>query len=63
MNINEFEREYAARSGLTVAQLRILGLYAMQCDCGEDHCQGWQMVYALTNNSATDAETKRAMRS
>ena len=62
MSLDEFEREYSARSGLTVAQLHAFGLYAVQCNCGEGYCQGWQMVYAPTNNSATDAETKMAMR-
>ena len=39
----EFERRYAANSGITVAQLRELGMYAVRCDCGEPDCLGWDM--------------------
>ncbi|MDE2097730.1 MAG: hypothetical protein KGL39_10815 [Patescibacteria group bacterium] len=40
----EFERQFAARSGLSVAELSVLGLSVFPCPCGEDDCQGWQMV-------------------
>jgi hypothetical protein len=41
--VEEFEAQYAARSGITVKELRDLGLYGLPCDCGEDGCDGFQM--------------------
>jgi hypothetical protein len=38
----QFEVEYAARSGLTVERLRELGRIVAPCDCGEKGCEGWQ---------------------
>ena len=43
MTRDEFEAWYAARSGITVAQLRAYGRYAEPCDCDADMCQGWAM--------------------
>lgn len=40
---DEFERAYAARSGVTVDQLHAWGRWAEPCDCGEDGCEGWAM--------------------
>jgi len=42
---DEFERRYAERSGITVAELYALGRYALPCDCGEPGCEGWQMAH------------------
>lgn len=42
--LDEFEKGYAERSGLTVERLHELGLHAEPCDCGADKCHGWQMV-------------------
>jgi hypothetical protein len=42
MTAEEFERQYAARSGITVEQLRELGRIVAPCDCGEEGCEGWQ---------------------
>jgi len=39
----EFEAAYAARSGVTVAQLHAWGRYAEPCDCGAEECEGWAM--------------------
>lgn len=39
----QFESEYAEKSGMTVEALRDLGLYPVPCDCGEDMCRGWAM--------------------
>ncbi len=41
----EFEKGYAERCGMTVAQLALLGRVAEPCGCGENGCQGWQMVH------------------
>lgn len=40
----EFERRYAERSGISVERLREAGRVVRSCDCGEDGCEGWQMV-------------------
>lgn len=39
----EFEREYAARSGMTLEELRKYKT-VRPCDCGTRYCQGWQSV-------------------
>lgn len=44
MTADEFERQYAARSGISVEQLRQLGREVRPCDCGEDDCEGWQSI-------------------
>lgn len=41
--IEEFEREYAERSGLTVDELHALGRWAEECDCDDGECDGWRM--------------------
>jgi hypothetical protein len=46
MTAEEFEREYAAQSGITVERLRELGRIVAPCDCGEDFCEGWQSTTA-----------------
>jgi hypothetical protein len=38
----EFERQYAERSGITVEQLRELGRIVAPCHCGDKECEGWQ---------------------
>lgn len=45
MTAEEFEAAYAARSGVTIQQLRTLGRYAEPCDCGDAACEGWVMGY------------------
>lgn len=37
-----FERAYAARSSMTVDQLRSRGRVVRPCDCGSEDCEGWQ---------------------
>lgn len=41
---DQFEREYAERSGLTVEKLRELGRVVVACSCGAPECQGWASV-------------------
>ena len=55
----DFERDYAKHSGLTVDELRALGMYALRCDCGDEGCRGWQMVHAA---SLSPNDTKAAAR-
>lgn len=38
----EFERQYAERSGMTVERLRELGRIVAPCDCAAENCEGWQ---------------------
>jgi hypothetical protein len=40
----EFEQEYAARSGVTVKWLHENGLNVYACECGEEGCEGYQML-------------------
>ena len=42
----EFERQYAERSGVTVDWLRALGRIVAPCDCGEEGYEGWQSTTA-----------------
>lgn len=46
VNRQEFESAYAARSLVTVESLHEHGRYGYPCDCGEDVCEGWQMIDA-----------------
>lgn len=43
MSRQEFEEEYATRSGITVEWLREIGRISLPCSCEEEGCQGWQM--------------------
>jgi hypothetical protein len=43
MTREEFEVRYAARSGISVEELRSTGRQAVPCDCGSDMCTGWAM--------------------
>jgi hypothetical protein len=71
MTGEEFERQYAARSGLTVEQLREAGRIVAPCDCGWEHCQGWQSTTAerlacekaFAEWAAKELEARRARQS
>ena len=39
----EFEVEYAAKSGVSLQWLWDEGKISLPCHCGEEGCQGWQM--------------------
>lgn len=52
----EFAEGYAKRSGVTVEWLKKMGHEARPCYCGEDICEGWQMV------NVTDWEEDQRMR-
>ena len=41
----EFEKEYAENSNLTVEELHGLGLYVEPCDCDYLDCKGWEMIF------------------
>ena len=43
MTKEEFERQYAEKSGLKVEQLQEYGLVAVSCDCEYENCKGWSM--------------------
>ena len=51
MTEEEFEKSYAEASGYTVEEIREAGLRPAPCDCGEEGCEGWQM---LSGDDATD---------
>lgn len=44
MTREEFEQAYAQRSGVTVEWLHEHDRRAYPCDCGEEGCEGWQML-------------------
>ncbi len=44
MVLEEFEKGYAERSGITVEKLHELGYYGIPCDCDYELCEGWQMT-------------------
>lgn len=44
MTKDEFEKEYALRSKVSVEWLHQQGQIAMPCDCGETGCEGWKMT-------------------
>ena len=48
MTLDEFEQQYAERSGVTVAWLHAKGQFGAPCNCGEEGCQGWQMKHKTT---------------
>lgn len=50
----QFEREYAQRSNMSIDELQTHGLHAEPCDCGDDRCQGWQMVSRPAKNGVCD---------
>ena len=43
MTADEFERAYAARSHITLDELRVYRS-VRPCDCGEAGCEGWQSI-------------------
>ena len=42
----QFEREYAERSGVPIEWLHNEGLFVFPCHCSDSSCQGWQMTRA-----------------
>lgn len=54
MTREEFEQGYAERSGVSVEWLREHGREARPCDCGEDICEGWQMVHVKEESMFQD---------
>lgn len=53
---DEFERAYAARSGVTVDWLREHGRVVVRCHCDEPECEGWASMSA---EAAADYEAPR----
>ena len=43
MSKEEFEHRYSIASGLSIEEMKHLGLEAVPCDCGEHGCRGWKM--------------------
>lgn len=43
--IEQFERAYAGRSGVTVDFLHQHGRFGAPCDCDEPDCEGFQMMH------------------
>jgi len=58
LTADEFEAQYAARSGMTVRQLHSFGRYAKPCHCDSDMCQGWAMGHQQEDAIAEDRERR-----
>jgi hypothetical protein len=43
--VEEFERWYADNGGVTVEFLHDHGRFGAPCDCGDEICTGFQMMY------------------
>ena len=56
----EFEKRYAERSGLTVAELQELGVTIELCNCDDEICQGWQAVYNLGVKNESNSRNIRS---
>lgn len=41
MTLEEFEKQYAKRSHVTVKWLHEKGQHGVSCDCGQSGCQDW----------------------
>ena len=41
----EFEKSYAERSGMPLERLYQLGGHGEFCDCQEEGCKGWKMMF------------------
>ena len=41
---DEFEAQYAERSGLSIAELRASGRVVVPCDCDYEGCEGWRQM-------------------
>ena len=52
MEKEQFEQEYAERSGMTVKELRDMGGYAEPCDCDYIYCDGWVMNFEEKSREA-----------
>lgn len=44
--VEEFEAQYAARSGVTVEYLHLVGRRGAPCECGDALCDGFAMLHA-----------------
>lgn len=54
----EFERQYAERSAMTVEQLREWRI-VVRCDCDYEGCQGWAMVPTMLAREDAEREMLR----
>jgi len=59
MNKEEFELQYAQRSGVTVEWLHKMDRCGIPCTCGEDCCEGWQMTHLDDDEDFKDMEKER----
>jgi len=48
MNKEEFIKGYCERSGFPFEWFKHQGMDAYPCNCGEDGCEGWQMIFEET---------------
>jgi hypothetical protein len=54
MTKDDFEKQYAEKSNVTVEWLHENHQGAIPCECGEDGCKGWQMVNLINKRMKGD---------
>lgn len=59
MTAEEFARQYAERSGVTVEWLREQNMVPKPCDCGQGSCAGWMMGPSLSRDEFMQDYAKR----
>jgi len=64
LTADEFERQYAERSCVTVEFLRKQGRIVVSCDCDYDGCRGWRSVYrhhveTTKHSNSRQSDTKK----
>lgn len=53
--VEEFERQYAGRSNVTIGWLHENGRRGVPCDCGSEGCDGFQMTHGNASPGRTEA--------
>ena len=54
MTKEEFEKAYVEGGGMSMEELAEFGLVTVQCDCGEEGCEGWKMDIILEEEYEAD---------
>jgi hypothetical protein len=57
---DEFWEHYSRGSGISIDDLRGMGVCAVLCDCGEPACRGWKMEMTAAVEAEVVRRVKRA---
>lgn len=49
VNKEDFVKQYAEKSGVSIEWLKEHGQVAIECNCEYEKCNGWIMVYDKNN--------------